>query len=250
MKRVALCALVAAASSVPALADSYMAEVGAQYFNTDFGSNDVDAYGLNGEIFFAPVDTSKGPLAEASFLDHASSISASWVDIDEADDDLLGLGLRVVTPGDFIIEASFDDSGDSDQWGLGLGLYLNDTTDLVFTYSDIDDADQSSLTADLHSVIALGGDMSLAYSVIASYIDAADENGYGLGGDVTFYVNDQLGFTGLVDYTEIDDFDVTTLGVSVDYFIVPMFRVSASFINQDTGFTDIDTIGIDASVRF
>lgn len=250
MKRVALCALVAAISSVPAMADTYRAEVGVEYANTDINGFDFDAYGLNAEVFFTPVDTTKGPLAEASFLDQASGISASWTDIEDIDDDLLSLGSRVVTTGGFIIEASYADNGEDDALSLGAGLYLNDTTDLVFTYATNDDADLDTLSADLHSVVTLDGDMSLAYSLGASYIDADVDNGFGLGGNITFYLNNQLGFSGIVDYTEVGDGDVTITGVGVDYFVAPQFRVSATFLNTDVGPFESDTLGVAASLRF
>ncbi len=66
---------LAALLSVGAYADSYRAEVGFDYLYIDIDdSPKFDTYRLHGTYYFAPVRTGGLPLAEAAFLNRASSV--------------------------------------------------------------------------------------------------------------------------------------------------------------------------------
>ena len=58
-------------------AETYQFELNGFYGSDNF-VDDTDAQGLSGTYYFNPVDTRKGPLAEASFLDRASSVSLRY----------------------------------------------------------------------------------------------------------------------------------------------------------------------------
>ena len=83
-KKTALVAGIGLALSVTAQAD-YQWELGGgyQYSETDIdtrfedGTVETNAGALNGSWYLENVDTSKGPLSEAAFLDHASDITLS-----------------------------------------------------------------------------------------------------------------------------------------------------------------------------
>ena len=175
-------------ASAAATAD-YQGEVGVAYGQGEANSTDNDVVAFGGRYNFEMVDTSKGPQAEAAFLDKSSSAGLYYLstepDAAGADDeDDIGVDVRVVTADNLIIEAAYsqfdDGSDDADTVSIGVGTYLNDTTDIVVTYSttDADLVDIDALNLDLHSVMKLQGTASLAYDLGASYIDAEDDDGY------------------------------------------------------------------------
>ena len=85
-KKTAIMAGIGFALSVSAQAD-YRWELGGDYsagttdtkLKTPLGSrdnsNDADIFSASGTYYLENVDTSKGPLSEAAFLDHASNIT-------------------------------------------------------------------------------------------------------------------------------------------------------------------------------
>lgn len=247
MKKLIMCAAIASAVSVGAYAD-YEAELGLTYSDIE----ETDAITLSGELFFDSVDTSKGPHSEASFLDKASGVMLTYSDVDGADDNPYSLSGRFVTSSDLIIEAGFTDFGNNDQLQIGIGTYLTDTSDIVISYVSNDEADTDTLTADYHNVSSLGGGASLAYSVAGSYVDASNENGYGLGGDITYYPTDNFGFGASAALVTLDDNDTTNIALHADYFITPDFHIQGlySSLDNDAFSEDIDTISIGAFFRF
>ncbi|MGV8834753.1 putative porin [Cellvibrio sp.] len=82
MKLAVLSAIVATSSFTIApfaLSETYRTEISANYGETDsdYYSGDNYSVGLSGKLYFSPVDTAGLPLAEAAFLQKASSFSVS-----------------------------------------------------------------------------------------------------------------------------------------------------------------------------
>jgi len=254
MKKFALAAAITALTSAYAQADTYQVEVGANYSQTDYDGFEVDTSSLNAEIFFSEVDTSKGPLAEASFLDKASGLGLSYDSISpEVGDstDNWSTDIRFVTSGSLIIEATYSDLDFDSVYGIGIGTYLNDTTDIVVSYSTTDESDVDTLAVDLHNVTSLSGDSSLGYNVAAVYVDTDDDSGYGIAGELTYYVNNNLGFGAFADITSVGDADVTNYGLNADYFINSMVRIVATYATTDfDSELTADTLSIGVSARF
>lgn len=73
-----LAALGAILSSTYVSADDYQSEISVVYFNSDSEHTDSSGYGIGGRYFFNPVNTSQGPLAEAAFLQRASSVGLNY----------------------------------------------------------------------------------------------------------------------------------------------------------------------------
>ena len=111
MKKLLLGTAIAALAVSPvAFAQDYQFEVGAGYVNGDNGFVDYDGFGLNVRAHLDIVDTSKGPLNEAAFLDKSSFADLTWAtaeaDVSGAESvDTIGLSGRFVTQGNVIIEA-------------------------------------------------------------------------------------------------------------------------------------------------
>lgn len=78
-------------SSGLALADSYQAEIGADYTDVDGGDG---SFGMHGEFHLNPVQTRNHPLAEAAFLEQSSNVYAASDD----DFDVLTVGGELYVP--------------------------------------------------------------------------------------------------------------------------------------------------------
>lgn len=261
MKNVLQTAVVISALFSVATQADYQTELGVAIGESEIeiGNFDIDGnvLGLTAEFNFAPVDTSKGPWAEATFLDKSSLINIDYieVDFDGVDADSTGLSGRFVTATNLIIEASYQDSDDADILSIGVGAYLNDNLDLVVSYTDQDDEDISILAANLHGLTSMGGGASFSYDLGLGYAEANDENGTSITGGITFYPNSAFGFGASYNLNSADDIDVTTLGVIVDYFVSEAIRLSFSYETVEVDDDNIpldgpDTLLIGAAVRF
>jgi len=258
MKKLAYIVAAGAIISTSAVADDYQAEIGLVYGTIDtevdlgpFGSGSVDANTamLFGEVYFDKVDTSKGPLAEASFLSKSSGLMASYTDIENVDDNSWGLGGRFVFGEDYIIEADYSSDGDIDSYGIGFGKYLSDNTDVVVSYGSSDDLD--ALNADMHSVVSLSGTSSLAYSLGIAYLKASDESGYGLSGDLTYYFNNNFGIGASVARDSIDDIDSTSWALNADWFVNNSWDLGLMYSSTDLAdIVTVDMLAASVSFRF
>lgn len=261
MKKLLIATSILAATGY-AQAD-YQFEAGAAYGQADAMNVDVDTGVIAGEFYLESVDTGKGPLAEAAFLDQASGImvmySSTEFDVPGADEiDSFGIGGRLVTSNKLILELDYSETdggnfnSDSDTVRLGIGTYLNDRTDIVASYEteSTDGADDVDiLNIALHSVCAHQGGASLAYDLSASYIDAEDDSGHNLSAGATYYVNNALGFNLSVDATDIGDFDSTNASIGVNYFPMENLQIEASWFDQG-GDSETDGFLIGAALRF
>lgn len=236
-----------------AYAQDYQAEIGLAYSDIDidfgaFGSGSTNATSLYGIAYFSQVDTSKGPLAEADFLDKASGIFASYTSNDDAENSK-SLALRSVISEKWIIEANYADNGDNDEVGLGFGAYLTEDIDLVGTYTNGDGFD--AFGANVHGVFSLQGDTAIA-------IDADVTNSSpDVGGSVTrfifggdYYFNSRFSL-GATYETTTGGVDISGYGLNADWFVTDNINLFASYNTSSfDDFVDTDTITLGAAIRF
>jgi hypothetical protein len=251
-KKTALVAGIALSVSVAAQAD-YQWELGAGYSTGEFDIGDEnpdnDAISGYGSYFINAVDDTKGPLAEAAFLDRASSISifAENGNIDgDAIDDLgrknYGMATHsVFSDAGWILDAGYTrvendtlrtslsggqlpafpgqrplDTIDIDQFKLGFGKYLTDRTTLVlsYEYSDIDEAgDYSAYRIDLEHLFQF------------SFGDIKAEASYGL---VDVSVDDTL-------LEDADDIDIYVAGATYYFGSNKNWGVGVNYGQEDFG---------------
>ena len=215
-------------------------------------SVDTDSYGIGGEFHFQQVDTSKGPLAEAAFLDKSSFVdflyTSTELDVPGADDtDTFGFGGRFVTATNLIIEADYseadDGTNDSDSVRAGIGTYLNETTDVVVSYqADSEDGgdDVDTLNAAVHGVNALMQGASLAYDASLSYIDTDDDDGFGIDVGATYYFNNAQGIGVTAGVAEIGDIETDSFTLEGSYFPMPELELAAWYFNDNTDDGNVD----------
>lgn len=229
-------------------------------------SADIDTYAIGGEFHFEQVDTSKGPLAEAAFLDKSSFVDFSYtnteLDVNGADDtDTFAFGGRFVTATNLIIEADYSESDDgntdSDSIRAGIGTYLNETTDVVVSYqADSADGgdDVDSLSAALHGVNGLAQGASIAYDAALNYIDAEDDDGFGIDVGATYYFNNALGVGISAGVAEVGDIETDSFTLEGSYYPTPELELAAWYFNDNTddGNTEAETDGFmfGAAFRF
>ena len=274
-KKTALVAGIGLALSVTAQAD-YRWELGGDYtygeINADRKnaiaparnqSKDIDENigQLSGTWYFENVDTSKGPLNEAAFLDHASNITVfatdGQVDLNSLDDRLqdqdgqtYGFDSRYVAEGPgwklsgWLGELGYeyrDLSSSIDIYHAAIGKYLTQNTTLVVNYDRIDvsaGGDTNGYSADLEHFFAFSnGGLKVNASVGKVVVsDADDVDQYGLGG--TWYLSNNLGFGADYQNTQRNGFAVNSWAVNANWFITEAFAVDLSY-GQEL-FDDID----------
>lgn len=271
-KKTALIAGIGLAISVGAQADyRFEAQGAAGRTNIDIGRDDgdVDTFAIDGSFFLDSVDTGKGPLSEAAFLDHASSISAAYVytDLDDIvedqDGDEYGISGRYVLGLDsipLIFEGSYSRTepkfADIDTYSLGFGAYLTDTTTVVLTFANTDidevgDTDSYNLAA--RHLWELPNDGAIVLEGNYGVVDVEDDDdidAFDLAG--TWYVNKSLGFgTG---YGRFDNFGVEADEYSVhgEWFVTEQIGLSLEYAYTEIDDTDVesDSVELGARVRF
>lgn len=251
--RVLSAAVMSLLSSV-ALADTYQAEAGLFYNNTDADTmaSDYDTYGINASIFLKPVDDSKGPRLEAAFLDRASGISVQYSDPDDIPvDETYAVQGRYVLGNGTILEAGYADFDIDESFHIGLGTYLSDTSAVMLRYSETDDSDVQRLEASYKAVAKLAGTSAVAYSVSAGLVDVPHQDtGYSFGGEATYYFNQNFGIGATVSFQDLDSGDIESYGLQASYFFTPNFYVQGFAKTTDFDGPDEEQFGLSASIRF
>ncbi len=296
-KKTALVAGIALAISATAQADyQWQVDAGVAMgtFDYDFrnvpgfgnygDSVDADIYNVGGTYFFETVDTSKGPLGEAAFLDHASSLAVGFTDGDidlSSGDDASGqtynADMRYVAEGPgwklsgVIVDVTFERAEPGDRevntWGGGLGYYVTPNTTAVMSYENVNvnnggDADRWSLDVEHFFAFGNGGLMARASGgkTVVSGID--DPTTWVLGG--TWYLNNNLGLG--IDYALEDEngYEIQGVRANVEWFITESLAVDLAYTDitpDDINGTDLglpggkleqsyEEIGISALYRF
>lgn len=281
-KKTAIIAGIALAMSATAQADyRWQLDANAGRTNIDVGreDGDVDQFGVGGRFYFKDVDTGKGPLGEASFLDQSSYVGAGYkyTDLDDivedVDGDTYGIGGRYVLPLDsipLIFEADWTretpDFSDIDFYRFGFGAYITDNTTIVLSYrtsdvdetNDIDPGDIDAYSIDLKHLWHLSGDSAIALKGSYGLIDVED-NEINDGDDIdtwkiggTWYVNKNLGFG--LDFSRFDNFGIEedTYGAMAEWFVTETIGLSLNYAHSEIDDTDVesDAVILSAEMRF
>jgi len=274
MKKIILVGAISALTTLSAQAD-YQFEANVGYirgdvdfdfdFDFDVDNVDFDGYTLAATAFLESVDTSKGPLSEASFLDKSSNISIAFstTEFDDVDNDVSAISGRYVLSQDFIVEAGYTDLDSDTSFTIGFGKYLTNSSDILISYTKFDNSDANLLDLAFHSVNDLTGPTSIAYDLGASYIDADDETGFRLNAGLTYYPTKQLGLGISGSYSSIedtndtedtDDTDITKIELGAEYFFNENVAGSLAFSTQDNsdgfGSVTVDTFTLAMTARF
>lgn len=156
MKKAILASSIALLTSFISYAQIAEVELSKTVIDTDeegrWNDTETDTIEISGKVYFSQLDTSKGPLAEVSFLDKKSYISLSREKADitykrevydsyyspDYEETLLNMSFKAVTNSDLIFAGHYQklDSSDdfnSKRYQLGMGFYMNDNASIVFS---------------------------------------------------------------------------------------------------------------------
>jgi hypothetical protein len=296
-KKTALVAGIGLALSVTAQAD-YRWELGGDYTmgqtdteikNRNTGaseSNNVDSDEgrLYGTWYFENVDTSKGPLSEAAFLDHASNITVFGSDgevqlsqagngnIDDEDGQRYGFESRYVAEGPgwklsgWLVDLGYNrfEPGDQeiDNFNVGIGNYLTPNTTLVANYGNTSlnnggDLDSYALDLEHMFLMSRGGIKARASYGYTPVKGRDDIDTYQLGG--TWYFTNNIGIGADYLSTGTDGYEVQGWQVNSEWFINEAFAINLAYSQldpDDIEFTNFraeqetDAVTLGAKFRF
>ena len=290
-KKTALIAGIGLALSATAQAD-YQWELGAGYaggkvdstLKTDTGTtsnnNDTDVWTVDGTWYMETVDTSKGPLGEAAFLDHASNITLAFTDgtvdfsnFDNEDGQTYSVSSRYVAEGPgwklsgWLMDLGYErrEPGDAeiDFYNIGIGKYITPNTTFVFNYDRIDvnnGNDTNGYSADLAHFFAFSsGGLKVNAGGGKVVVSGADDvEVYDVG--ATWYLNNNWGIGADYQNTSQDGYELAGYAANIQWFITESFAVDLAyeqvdpddikFGNGDKLETEIDQYSISALYRF
>ncbi len=255
-------------------AQAYQFEVQGQSEYIDNTANDKDFTGaVQGTYYFKDVDASKGPLAEAAFLNQASNVALAYSygetkeDGERAVVHAYGAKAEAYIPTKFVpayASASYshtivdnkageaDDNGD--RYALELGALLIPNFLVAVGYTSV--ADQASL--DAFNIVSNGvakagleavtiADKKDAITARTKYVGAIDgtnmaigfETGLVYGRDTAYNLKTDLFLTPKLSvgasYMEssYNDSPDKAWGANVNYFVTPAVSVGASYVNAN-----------------
>ena len=272
-------------------AQAYQFEVQGQSEYLDASAaNDKDfTGGLQGTFYFKDVDSSKGPLAEAAFLNQASNVSVAY-NYAELDAAVVapnyGAKAEAYVPTKFVpayasasyshtvLDGKNGESNDQgDRYALEVGALAAPNFLVAVGYTSV--ADQFALDAfnvmSNGAVKAVGetatiGDDQDAITARTKYVGNIDgtnmalglEAGLVYGDDTAYQLKTDLYLTPALSvgasYVE-SSFAGTpdsAWGANVNYFITPAIAVGASYVNANAESANLDTqsVGVNAKFRF
>ena len=272
-------------------AQAYQFEVQGQSEYLDASAaNDKDfTGGLQGTFYFKDVDSSKGPLAEAAFLNQASNVSVAY-NYAELDADVVahnyGAKAEAYVPTKFVpayASASYShtvldgkngkSNDQGDRYALEVGALAAPNFLVAVGYTSV--ADQFALDAfnvmSNGAVKAVGetvtiGDDQDAITARTKYVGNIDgtnmalglEAGLVYGDDTAYQLKTDLYLTPAlsVGASYVESSFVGTpdsaWGANVNYFITPAIAVGASYVNANAESANLDTqsVGVNAKFRF
>ena len=278
-KKTVIAASLGLALSSTAQAE-YQFELSSNAHTGDIEIGNVDAdresFGLTGTYYLGSVDTSKGPLAEAAFLDRASSITLDFsigeIDFDDGDFDVdhYSAESRLVSKETgWLVDLGYRrteiDNEEIDTFAIGVGKYVLENTAVVLSYANSDAVALNYVDFDVESTgdfdrygLAVEhlwqletGAIKLDLSAALVDVDNADDiNVWALGG--TYYLNPSLGFGADYSHSDSDETDVEDWSLFAKWFVTEQVELSLAYSEQEDDELGLesDAIMFNANVRF
>ena len=197
------------------------------------------------------VDTSKGPLGEAAFLDASSSITVGTgygktrvSQQNNPDGETYVADMRYVAEGPgwklsgVIVDLGFEraELGDDkvDSWNAGIGKYITETTTLVaeYQYQSLNNGNGSGVDyygGTIESFFAMGdGGLKASANFGRSYVSNRDDvDSYGLSG--TYYLGSNIGIGLNWEQVEESGYEINQYGIGAEWFISESFAVTLAY---------------------
>lgn len=230
--------------------DTFTSSVSGAYANSD----NVDQYSVIGSYYFSPINSSKGPLAEAVFLNRSNSINAGFnrsdIDLGGNSDSFnswsIGGTVHVEDSGLFLNADIAHASGSDDaNYSLGAGYYLaKDWTVGINTDFD-EDLEYLGVSVDTKKLYDLGGD---TYLNLTASINNPDQGSTGYATSADYYLNKNLSVG--VGRSWSGSFTDGTTALNTHWFFTDTASISVSIARTEIDSFSDNTFSLGASARF
>ena len=256
-------------------ADQYQFEVDAQLTDTETDSKvEMDGYSVQGRYYFSPVDDSKGPKAEAAFINRSGSLNIGYQDFEieqgsfsRGDSHLSSFGGTYITEqSGWIFGAGLSDgvlengpqNSDVNAYHLSVGKYFGENTRLLLNYSNSEDENEDIFSRRICSLFTTGPcDISVieqnrtvetdSYSLSLRHLLSLGKQHLAFS---LFYGQDESSTkikvveNGTLLVRDSAEIDVEDYGVGIDYYPASDWRISANYRNSDREGFDRDYYGV------
>ena len=257
-------------------AQAFQGDVEVGYSDGDIESADTESYDISGTYYFSPVDNSKGPLAEAAFLDRADGLMLSFLDgeveesgFEDVDTEsrsaelhlahdetglYASLGYARSEAGNSIGEA------DATIISAGVGKYVSENGLLSFNYInfeiDLDgfgQEDVDTFSVDYKQVVI--GDISYSYEASLAY-NSPDNNDINsstsvLLGATVYPMNTLgLGISYSTNLEEVNNTDSEALSLHARWFATEELSLALVYVDGESADDDFDDIRLSLNLRF
>ncbi len=273
-------------------AHAYQIEVQGQTeaLDSNADNRDFNNYSVGGQAtyYFKNVDASKGPLAEAAFINQASNVAFAYnfINLDFVKSNNVGVKGELYLPTSIVpvysslsYNAADNDGkyGEPDdrgqRWAVEFGSVIAPNFLVAVGYTNVEEQFSLDTFKSLNSGIyksfvdadTIGEDQD-AITARTKYVGAIDGTPMSIGfetglvyGDATayelktdLYLNSQLSAGASYAESSFDWTPDSAWGVNVNYFVTPAIAVGASYVNANAvdSDDDIQTIGLNAKLRF
>ena len=272
-------------------AHAYQIEVQGQTeaLDSNADNRDFNNYSVGGQAtyYFKNVDASKGPLAEAAFINQASNVAFAYnfINLDFVKSNNVGVKGELYLPTSIVpvysslsYNAADNDGkyGEPDdrgqRWAVEFGSVIAPNFLVAVGYTNVEEQFSLDTFKSLNSGIyksfvdadTIGEDQD-AITARTKYVGAIDGTPMSIGfetglvyGDATayelktdLYLNSQLSAGASYAESSYAGTPDSAWGVNVNYFVTPAIAVGANYVNANAvGGADAQTIGLNAKLRF
>lgn len=288
MKKIFLPLICMLSSSGLIYASDYRAEFGVARASVDESDHDLNLNLIGADFYFSPVDTSKGPLAEAAFLSQSSVLAVIigaetgtlYEELD-ADRDIKSVLINYVIPDSHFIlgmEKATDKSKREDKLGFGyqldsevettaltFGKFTTESSSVQLSYIDVEITEKESFGsfADIYSF-----DFKVYDLGFKNVIENADGSYLGLQADIllydmegssaneyqfsaTFYPTTMLSLGAGIRYYDPENTSATqNYSIDVEYFIVESISIALALYKADDDSNEFDSKALALTARF
>lgn len=235
---------------------------------------DYDGFSVAGEVFFEPVDTSRGPTKLAPFMSRASSVGGEYgrLETDSGiESDIWSLFTRVFVSDRFVLEAAFGgvdadsnaSEGDVDVYTAALGYYVAEYTQLKLGYDNIDNdlAEADRYRIDVEFVRQLDNGMTFQGKALVGLVNEdntvfGNNDGTDIELEASWFFNHGFGVGGEFAWQNRDDGgERDGFNLWANYFPTDKISLELSYYQEDFDLgsgVDLETDGFEfeASYRF
>jgi hypothetical protein len=241
-KIVSLAGAIGLALSAGVAASDYSFELGGQYVDFDF----TEAWGADATVYFQPVQTGNGPLAEAPFLNRASNVSFAYLREKNGNFDVPAVGAEFYF-GNYYLAANytrFSNGFSINDYGIRGGLMVAESTRATIGYNRSElpfGIDLDTYTVGLKHLMLLDGNTALNLEgEVGVARNGSSEFAYAVQAD--YYLNPRFSLGGRYSGIGSDD----EWGLGTRYFFTPRVSGGLEYTRADGN----DIYGLRLAARF